>query len=343
LPAPLHLLPSFLAYPHLSLRDKLRALKALLRIWRTDRGQHRQELEAVSFLEWLQKQGQSPAAVQRFWNLIILPTLNDGVQAVSAFMAFMVFQEALLAGRRTGTVGYARVGLTSLISDAAAARLERGGILLLGQGVERLQVEGGRVTGAHLVRGQAVRGDFYISAVPWDALSDILPLEWGQHPFFSRAGSLSAAPIVGIHVWYDRPVMDRAFVAFVDSPVQWVFNKTRIMGLPGHGQYLCISLSGAWEYAPLSKEELRRLFLPELARLFPKAQGAQVERFIVVKQLAATFRSLPGVEAYRPPQETPIPNLFLAGEWTQTGWPSTMESAVRSGLLAAQAVQRSLG
>ncbi|MBI4233689.1 MAG: FAD-dependent oxidoreductase [Chloroflexi bacterium] len=342
LPAPFHLLPPFLVYPHLSLAEKLLAARALLRIWLTDRGRHREALESMTFLEWLKSQRQGPRAIAHFWNLIILPTLNDRVDAVSAFMAFMVFQDGLLRGRNSGAIGYARVGLTSLVSDAAAASIKRGGgSLLLDRGVVRLQEENGRVAGAQLAGGELVRGDLFVSAVPWDTLPKLLPPTWADHPFFAQAGTLSASPIVGIHVWYDRPVMDLELAAFVDSPVQWVFNKSRILGLHETGQYLCVSLSGAREHASASKEELRQLFIPELARLFPKARDARVERFIVVKQLAATFRSLPGVEAHRPTQATPIPNLFLAGEWTRTDWPSTMESAVRSGLLAAQAVTRS--
>ena len=131
--------------------------------------------------------------------------------------------------------------------------------------------------------------------------------------------------------------MDEEFVAVVDSPLQWVFNKSRIQGVDGPGQYVCVSLSGAWDYAPMSKEELRRLFTAELARVFPRAKTARIERFIVVKQLAATFRPTPGADGLRPTTATPIPNLFLAGDWVQTGWPSTMESAVRSGVQAAQA------
>jgi uncharacterized protein with NAD-binding domain and iron-sulfur cluster len=136
--------------------------------------------------------------------------------------------------------------------------------------------------------------------------------------------------------------MEEEFMATLDSPIQWVFNKSRMQGLSGPGQYLCVSISGAWEHAPMTKEALRAIFLPELAKVFPKAATATVEQFIVVKQLSATFRCTPGAQAHRLPQRTPVDNLVLAGDWTQTGWPATMESAVRSGVMAATEVARAL-
>ena len=133
--------------------------------------------------------------------------------------------------------------------------------------------------------------------------------------------------------------MDETFAAFLDSPVQWVFNKSLIQGADADGpQYLCVSLSGAWEHVDRPKEELRRVFTEEMARLFPAAREAEIARFLVVKERRATFRSIPGAAAHRLPQTTHIPNLFLAGDWTRTGWPSTMEGAVLSGVLAADAL-----
>jgi uncharacterized protein with NAD-binding domain and iron-sulfur cluster len=156
---------------------------------------------------------------------------------------------------------------------------------------------------------------------------------------FAAASTHTWAPIVNLHVWYDRRVADFVFTAFLDSPVQWVFNRTRIAGLAGPGEYLTVSLSGAWEYWGQSKAELRALFIPELSRLLPAAREARVDRFIVVKEQRATFRSLPGGPANRLGATTPVANLVLAGDWTDTGWPATMEGAVRSGEAAANAVE----
>ena len=338
LPAPLHLLPSFLAYPHLGWKEKLRAMAAFFHIWRTDRAAARERLEGQTFLQWLEDRGQSSRSVDRLWDLFVLPALNDASSAVSAASAFMVFKEGLLGGRHNADIGYSRVGLTALISDAAQSFIHsRGGAVLLDKSVLSLDVRDGVVTAARLSGGQVLEADCFVSALAWDGLHRLLPSPWAEEPSLAAAASMEAAPIVGIHVWYDRQVMEEEFLAVVDSPLQWVFNKSRIQGVDGPGQYVCVSLSGAWDFAPMSKEELRRLFSAELERVFPRAKDARIERFIVVKQLAATFRPTPGADGLRPTTVSPIPNLFLAGDWVQTGWPSTMESAVRSGVQAAQA------
>ena len=148
---------------------------------------------------------------------------------------------------------------------------------------------------------------------------------------------------MGIHLWYDRPVMESDFVAVLESPVQWVFNRSLITGDDsGGGQYVSVSVSAAWDVVDRPKEELRELFAREMARVFPAAAEARIERCLVVKQPRATFRSVPGVARHRPSQETPLRNLFIAGDWTDTGWPSTMEGAVRSGVMAARKLASAL-
>jgi squalene-associated FAD-dependent desaturase len=333
------------AYPHLSVLDKLRAIPALIRALLLDPDRRRDSLERQTFGDWLREHGQGPRAIRNLWDLIGLPTLNDSVEAASAYMGLKVFREGLLRTRHGGDIGYARVGLTALVSDAAHRYITaRGGEIVPGRSVAGIVVQDGRATGVELAGASggppdALAADAVVCATPWDALPGLLPSPWISHPAFEPARGLEVAPIVGIHIWYDRPVMVEEFTAVLDSPVQWVFNRSRIQGLDGPGQYVCISLSGAWEFAPMGKDALRDLFLAEMARLFPAARAAAVERFITVKQLAATFRSTPGAEAHRLPQRTPIAGLALAGDWTQTGWPSTMESAVRSGGLAAKALE----
>ena len=313
-------------------------MAAFFHIWRTDRNAARERLEGQTFLQWLEARGQSCRSVDRLWDLFVLPALNDASSAVSAAAAFMVFQEGLLGGRHNADIGYSRVGLTALISDAAQTLIRsRGGAVLLDRSVLSLDVQNGAIAAARLSGGQVLEADCFVSALAWDGLQKLLPAPWAEEPVLAAAASMEASPIVGIHVWYDRQVMEEEFLAVVDSPVQWVFNKSRIQGQSGPGQYLCVSLSGAWDFAPMSKEALHQLFSTELERLFPRAKAARVERFIVVKQLAATFRCTPGADSLRPATVSPIPNLFLAGDWVQTGWPSTMESAVRSGVQAAQA------
>ena len=334
---PLHLLPSFLRYPHLSFIEKLRAVSALIRMKLTDRRKLKERLDGETAYDWLRRHGQSEHAIDNLWNLIILPMLNDDVRDVSADMALMVFQEGLLKSPGYAAIGLSRVGLTSLAGTPAQSKLEGAGDeVMLGRPVRSVRVEGGRVTSVEVAGGPSIEADAYVSALPFDVLLRVLPEEVASSEFFSKAAGLSFAPIVGIHLWYDRKVMDQDFVVFLNSPVQFVFNKSAIQGDNGYaGQYLCISLSGAWEFAGMTRDELRDLFSEEMARLLPRAQGATIERFLAVKQQQATFRPVPGSAAYRLPHRTPIENLFLAGDWTDVGWPSTMEGAVRSGVFAA--------
>lgn len=337
---PLHLLPSFLLYPHLSLAEKARAAYALINMKLADRRKLKGQLDWETAYDWLRRHGQSERAIENLWNLIILPMLNDDVRDVSADMALMVFQEGLLRSPKFAAIGFSRVGLTSLAGSPAQSRLEAAGNeVVLGRAVRSICVERGRVTGVDLTGGSSIEADAYVSALPFDVLLKVLPEDVASGEFFSTAASLSYSPIVGIHLWYDRTVMDQDFAVFLDSPVQFVFNKTAIQGNNGYpGQYLCISLSGAWEFAGKSKDELRDMFSREMERLLPKARGASIERFLAVKQQQATFRPAPGSATHRLPHGTPIENLYLAGDWTDTGWPSTMEGAVRSGVFAADLV-----
>lgn len=350
LPAPLHLLPSFLVYPHLSLFDKLRVLMGLARAKFTDRSEP--QLDDVTFYRWLRNNGQSERAISNLWNLVVEPTLNDSVRKVSAGMGLMIIQEGLLSGASSGNLGYARGGLLPSLGEPAKRMLaERGATLMLGDAVRRLAVSpepaggvhSGSVAAMELASGRRIAGSYFISALPFSTLVNLLPPETSDLEFFSRISRLEWSPIVNLHVLYDRPVMYLPFCAFVDSPLQWVFNRNAIAGSPsGGGQLVTISVSAAWEYIELDREKMIPAFLAEMERAFPGAGEANVLDVTVVKQREATFRCLPGSNRLRPGPITPLANFFLAGEWTNTGWPSTMEGAVRSGREAARAVSQKL-
>ena len=363
LPAPFHILPSFLSYPHLGFKDKLLALYGMARVTFTDR--RSPQLEQQSFYQWLKAHGQTERAIEYFWNLIIQPALNDHLKDVSAQMGLMIYQEGVLKSRNSANIGYSRVGLSTLMGEAARDYIAgKGGKVLTGNRVTRLILEEGDGTGTstgpgkkypslegvEITGGKVIRGDVYLSALPFHALASVLPPQLIEEPFFRGTTELTSSPIINIHIWYDRPVMDSSatpFVASLDSPLQWVFDKSSILdangagsktggGLPG--QYICISVSGAWEYINKPKKEIREIFLKAMADAFPKAIEAQVEDLLVVKS-EATFRCTPGASWLRPPAKTPIENLVLAGDWTDTGWPSTMEGAVKSGVEAAQVIE----
>ncbi|HET8944372.1 MAG TPA: hydroxysqualene dehydroxylase HpnE [Dehalococcoidia bacterium] len=337
LPAPLHLLPSLLRFKPLSPKEKTLAAYAFTQIRALDRSAH-PELDSITLQDWLREKRQSKHAIRSLWNLVIQPTLNDDISRVSADMGLMVFQEAFLRSRTGANVGWAKMGLTRLIGDAAGRYIEdRGGRVRLDAGLDRMETDAAGVTRA-LFEGEEVNADAYVLALPPDCLLEALPSAASDSPFFSRARRLAWSPIVNVHMWYDRRIWGGAFAAFLNTPLQWAFNKSRLWGQEGDGQYIDISLSGAHDFIDRPAQEIVDLFRKEMDALFPVARGAELSRALVVKQRQATFSAVPGAAASRLPQETPIRNLVVAGDWTVTGWPATMESAVRSGRLAARAV-----
>lgn len=341
LPKPLHMLPAFLTYKHLGLWDKLTTLYALLRLNITDRA--RPSLHEETFGSWLRRHRQTDRAIENFWNLIVKPCVNDDVDEVSAAMGIMIFQEGLLKSPQSSRIGYAREGLSTLMGEAAKAYLEsNGATVLTGQSATSMLLdedEPAAISGVQLSNGHTLHADAYVSALPLADLLPLLPAKLAQSPFFTSLQHQQTAPIVNVYLWYDRPVMEQDFVALVDSPLQWVFNKTAIMGNNGNqDQYVTVSLSAAFDYVNQSKQTLQQMCAEAMKEAFPKAEHARVTRSLVVKQENATFRCLPGSHTSRPKPQTRVQNLFLAGDWTDTGWPSTMEGAVRSGVHAADAL-----
>ncbi len=343
LPGPLANIPAVLGYTHLSIADRLRTLYGLARV-RMARRLPGGPLERETFDSWLRRHAQTETTIKRFWNVIVLPALNDDISVVSADAGMMLFQTALFGAPENAAIGYSTVGLTKLASEPARVRIEQfGGEVNCDSDVKLIEFMGNRVSCVRKSDGQAAFGDVYISALPAAELLAVLPEDLVADRFFSPAATITTSPIVGVHIWYDRPVMTDTYVAVLDSPVQWVFNVSRMHSRdaldpatsPGDGQHVVISLSGAWQWRDTGKASLQELFVAEMARVFPRARGAQVTRVLIVKMLDATFRVTPGAGQARLPQRTPAPNFFLAGDWTATGWPSTMESAVRSGNQAA--------
>lgn len=339
-------LPALLGYGHLSITNRLRLLYGMMRI-KFARRKPGSPLEDETFDSWLRRHGQNEETISRFWNLIVLPALNDDISEVSADAGLMLFQTALLGAPSKAAIGYPVVGLSRLAGDAAEQFItDRGGEVRLSTDVASLNVENGKVCGVRLESGEHIEADSVVVALPPEAMLNLIPDDLPGADFFSPAVQIETAPIVGVHIWYEREILDDLFVTVLDSPLQWVFNVSKMHEREREdseiGQHIAISLSGAWHWKDMSKAELREVFVTEMARVFPVAASSAVTRFITVKMLDATFRVVPGAEKNRLPQETPINGLFLAGDWTQTGWPSTMESAVRSGNLAADAVARNL-
>jgi len=338
LPAPLHLAGALAGYGHLSMRERAGAARAALALSRLDLDD--EGLDGQTFGAWLAEHGQSTAAVEALWNLIALPTLNLRADDASLAMAAFVFQTGLLNDASAGDIGYARLPLSAIHGEPSAQALRAAGVdVRTGWRAERLEAT---PSGAFSVFGadETLESDAVIVALPHPRAVGLLPDDALDDP--SRLDRLGASPIVNLHVVYDRHVTDFDLAAGVRSPVQWLFDRTGESGLTD-GQHLAISLSGADREAGMTRDELRGQYLPALRELLPRARDARVERFEVVREHTATFRSAPGVRRLRPGPRTRIDGLALAGAWTATGWPATMEGAVRSGLAAAREALRARG
>ena len=338
LPAPLHLGPSLAAYRHLSRLDKLRVARTAAALARLDLGDR--GLDRETFGGWLRKFGTSPRALEALWDLIVLPTLNLTSDEASLWQSAMVFQVGLLTDGPAADLGYTTAPLGEAHGTRAAAALAASGVGVRMQAavtaIERRNAAGLEVcVGAERIVASAL-----ILAVPHEQAARLVPAD--VHANAESFTDLGHSPIVNLHVIYDRRVMEHAFAAGVGTPVQWVFDRSAAAGLTV-GQCLAVSLSGAAAYAARPTEELRAMFLPELARLFPKAAAARATAFYVTREHRATFRPAPGTLRLRPRATTADPRIALAGAWTDTGWPATMEGAVRSGRQAARSVLLALG
>ena len=365
LPAPFHLFPSLLRFRDLDWRDRwaiIRAMGAILRC--------REPLPDQPLLNWLRQRRQTPRAIEHFWRAVLTSALNEDLERLSTRPAFQVFRESFLRNR----TGY-RMGVPTVsLSDLYSSRLLREKCeLRLGTHVAELKLSDQRVTAVRLLNGEEKTADFYISALPPDSLAALLPegfaSEW---PRVAGLAALEWSPITGIHLWFDQPITDLHHAAVLGRTIQWVFNKSAITGKseprgacpelvegsasgqnpsrarqqagqsnPPHYIQLVISASRA--LMSLRRDEILELSLEELRQLFPQARQAKLLKAVVVKETKSTLSFPPGSDTLRPGPVTPFRNLFLAGDWTATGWPPTMEGAVRSGYLAAEELTRAAG
>ncbi|MGC8669293.1 MAG: hydroxysqualene dehydroxylase HpnE [Chthonomonadales bacterium] len=344
LPPPLHTLPSFLRFRSLGWKDKAAVARGLLEIARTP---DTPGLDDMAVSEWLSRTGQTDAAVRRFWLPILVGACNAEPHELSCRYAFMLFRTGFLGNRHAYELGLPTVSLADLYTEPVIDFLEaRGGRVCLRQNVARLCVANDRITGATLADGSLVEADAVVAAVPFDKLVKLLPPDLASHRVFANAGRLRFSPIVGVHLWFDRPLRAPDAVALLDRKMHWIFNKGalysqhRASGEKGFGAqgYLGCVVSAAYEFAAMPREEVAEIALRDVHACVPDAREAKLVRWHVIKERKATICPEPGADRFRPPQAGPIPNLFIAGDWTRTGWPSTMEGAVRSGYLAAEAL-----
>jgi squalene-associated FAD-dependent desaturase len=332
LPAPLHTASSFWRLAFLDFGDKLaisRAMARLLPFVIKDDGD--------SFLAWLEKHGQTERAIARFWNPVLVSALSEDLDRISVSSAAQVVRESMKSVA-AGRMGIPMIPLTDLYAAAERYITQRGGEVRLRCGVAGIQPENGGVV-LHLADG-ARRFDSAILAVPYFALAPLLPQEEGSQPLRDKIAHFESSSITGIHLWFDRKITDLPHAVLLDRTVQWMFHKSKLQERDGQGSYIELVVSSAKELLEKSRQEIIDLALSEVREFFPEARAANLVKSTVIKEVNAAYSPRPGIDAYRPPHETSWPQVFLAGDWTSTGWPATMEGAVRSGYGAAEAVLR---
>lgn len=351
---PFHMTLSFLRFSALSWSDKTGIARAMLTIARS--AGHPPGVEGNSMLDWLHRMGQTAAAIERFWRVVLVSALDEELARTDAHYGIDVFWKAFLANREGFRVGIPSVPLADLYEGCRVAIEKRGGEVRLRAALRGFRMDGKRIRSLVFDDGPELDAETLIFAVPQSALLELLGATIADSdPIFAGLRHLRDSPITGIHLWFDRPVMKDPFLTLLDHNVQWIFNKTLLYASANQSasgsafpapspsadttaQYLQLVVSASYDLVNRSRQEITDLALREVKEVLPAAREAKLVKSTVIKEIAATFSPEPGSDQWRPGPRCSIENLFLAGDWTRTGWPATMEGAVRSGYLAAEAV-----
>jgi zeta-carotene desaturase len=359
LPPPFHMAPSFMRFAALSWKDKSSIARALLRI--AVCGGKPSGAAGTSMLHWLHRMKQTPGAIERFWRVVLVSALDEELARTDAQYGIDVFWKAFLANRQGFRMGIPTVPLGALYAECRSAIERRGGEVRLRAVVKRIEVADPGPPTVVLDDESEWRDDACLVTVPQDALLGMLPASLrDREPVFAALRHLHNSPITGIHFWFDRQVMQEPFITLLDHTVQWVFNRSVLARPDGRdgsngnrngaapsaataGQYLQLVISASYDLVSRPRQEIIELCLRELHDVLPATRDAQLVKATVIKEVAATFSPEPGSDQWRPAARSPVRNLFLAGDWTRTGWPATMEGAVRSGYLAAEAILEAAG
>jgi squalene-associated FAD-dependent desaturase len=317
LPAPFHFTGSFLRLHFLSRHDKRLIAKAFFAM-RRERTR-RKDLDRISMLDWLLQKRQSAHAIDRFWRQILVSAVNEDLDRMAAIHGFQVFWKGFLSRADSYEMGIPSVPLGELYNANAWRRMPNIRVHYRSP-VERID-EGG-----FLVGGELCTADHYICALPFERL-EAVGLD---------APKFEHSPITGVHLWFDREVTTLPHATLLDRTMQWMFNKDS-------GRYLQLVVSASRDLTNLSRNEIIDIAIGDLRLFFPRVRDANLVKAHVIKEQRATFSAAPETESLRPTPESGLPKVFLAGDWTRTGWPATMEGAVRSGYLAAEGVAQASG
>jgi len=342
LPAPLHSLPRFLIAPAFTVSDKLALGRAFRGLLRAIPGDSPESLGA-----WLARHRQTEGALNRFWRLVIASALNADLDSISVAYAAKVIRELFMNSAEAGSLGLSTVPLGELYAGAAEFLGRRGARIRCNTRVESAAWDAGAGQWALATPDGPVRSQYLVLALPYEAMARLLP----HLPPAAGAPALAAQlaghahwPICSVHLWFDREITVLDHAVLLDREIHWMFNLGRLQPWRGvRGSYLQLVVSASRAFAALSGEEAIAQAVRELGEFFPAVRLARLEKAACVKELHATFGVPPGIDAFRPTPVSPWPRCFLAGDWTATGWPSTMEGAARSGHLAAEAICREIG
>lgn len=345
LPTPFHAASGILRFNALNLSERFKMLRVAREVLSGDfAGLPVDPSKDYTVSEWLTKFGQSRESRDKFWDILTLAIMNEHPDIASASLFKAVMRKAFFKSPKDSGLVIPGVPLSRLyVDDAEVYIKQHGGVIEKGCPAAEMAIEDDAVSGIRLRDGRMLRGDVYVSAVPFYSLRRLLPEKIIEKhlPYFRGLKELKPSPILSIHLLFDRSITDRPFVAFVNSPVQWAFNKEMVYRNSAYRGLVSLVISGAHFYVPWDSKKLLDLALRELEKIFPEARYAKLLYSKVIKERLATFSPQPGVQRYRPSQKTPIQNLFLAGDWTDTGLPATIEGAVISGYRCAELVKKS--
>ncbi|HWY32850.1 MAG TPA: hydroxysqualene dehydroxylase HpnE [Candidatus Acidoferrum sp.] len=348
LPAPFHMTGSFLKFAPLTFADKRSIAMAMLDILK-GKG-HTADLDepgGISMLEWLKRRKQTPGGIERFWRVVLVSALDEELENTDARFGVDVFWKAFLSNKTGYRMGVPIVPLADLYDGCKKEIEARGGEVNFRTPLRRIHIADGAVQQVEFDGGRMETADAFVFALPHEDLAELLPPEAKDlDPGLANLEKIDVSPITGVHFWFDRQVMTEPFLTLLDTRTHWIFNKTALYGAqngPAEGQtkkeqYLQLVISASYNLLQVPRQEIIDLCLKEVRHALPAAREAVLLKATVIKEAAATFSPKPGVDRWRPIQQTAIAKMFLAGDWTATGWPATMEGAVRSGYLAAEAI-----
>jgi zeta-carotene desaturase len=342
LPAPLHGLPSLISAKALTHEDKMALAHAFRKLMQPVPPDSTETLG-----EWLKRNAQTPRAIDRFWRLVIASALNADVDEIALTYAAKVIRELFLNSAEAGAMGMSTVPLSELYAGAEQYLRERGGEVVFNANVDGAAFDEETSQWTLTTRAGDQLADFLVIALAFEGTAQLLPHmppADGVEALAGQIGKHEHGPICSVHLWFDREITELDHAVLLDREIHWMYNKSRLQQWrKAKGSYLELVVSASQKFVALSREEAIDLAVRELAEFFPEIAKAKLEKAALVKEIRATFTVPPGIDAARPTSASPWPNCVLAGDWIATGWPSTMESAARSGHLAAQAVCTAIG